>query len=146
MALDPESEKLLAELDPRLAKVLRLARDYTPFSWRVVQTARTIEQQRTYFREGKSKVNPDAYQSMGDLYAAAKHITGPGMPKSRAADLAIVGKEPYNEAALTYLAGIIRCIAQQLGLKVRWGGDFDRDGVLLETGTFKDLPHHEIDE
>lgn len=140
------SEDRLRSLDPRLVEVLREAIKVTPFDWGITQTSRTIEQQREYFKAGNSRVNPDAY--IGDLpglYKAAKHITGPGMPLSRAVDVFIAGKEPYHVPSLCYLAGVIRTIAEQKGIPVRWGGDFDRDGLLLEVGTFHDLPHFEID-
>jgi hypothetical protein len=145
-SLDPKSLELMTRLDDRLADVMREAAKATPFDWRVVQTDRTIAQQREYFRAGNSRVNPDAYTGrLDELYKAAKHITGPGMPKSRALDIALVGSEPYHVPSLCYLAGVVRAIAQARGLQVRWGGDFDRDGILLEQGTFQDLPHFEIE-
>jgi peptidoglycan L-alanyl-D-glutamate endopeptidase CwlK len=145
-SLDQKSLDLLRECDDRLAAMVREAALITPFDFRVVQTSRTIAQQREYFRAGTSRVNPDAYVGrLGDLYEAAKHVTGPGMPKSRAVDVALVGKEPYHVPSLCYLAGVMRTLAHGLNMKIRWGGDFDRDGLLLEPGTFHDLPHFEID-
>ena len=41
------------------------------------------------------------------------------------------------------MGGMIRDIAQQLGLKVRWGGDWDSDGDVKDNG-FDDLVHVEI--
>lgn len=144
MAFDPESAELLKRLDPKLAGILIHARERTPFNWRIVQTDRTIEQQREYFKAGRSKVNPDAYPDKADLYRAAKHIVGEGMPYSRAADVAIVGKEPYHIPSLCFLAGVVQSIAIGTGTKVRWGGNFNGDSLLLETGTFQDLPHFEL--
>ena len=143
MALDPDSLARLQQADPSLAKVLLLASSRTPFAWRIVEVARTIEKQREYFQAGRSKVNPDAYPDKNDLFRAAKHITGPGMPTSRAADVAIVGADPYHVPTLAYLAGVIRSCSVELGIPIRWGGDFDQDGKLLEPGTFHDLPHFE---
>lgn len=144
MALDVNSEGLLTQTDQRLASVLRLASERTPFAWRITQSARTIEQQREYFKGGKSKVNPDAYSTPAELYKAAKHITGPGMPLSRAVDVCIVGSDPYHVPSLCYLAGVIRSVAMEQGVKIRQGCDFDGDGKLMESGTFIDLPHHEL--
>ncbi len=143
---DANSAKLLEDLDPRLATILRLAHDETPFDWRIVQTKRTIEEQRALFHAvpPRTKVDPDAYDSLAALYRAAKHITGPGMPLSRAADVAIVGRDPYHIPSLTWIAATVALIAKQRGVDVRWGGDFDQDGLLLEPGTFHDLPHHEV--
>lgn len=140
------SEDLLRGLDPRLVQVMRKALERTPFDWRIVQTQRSIEQQRAYFAAGTSRINPDAY--IGDLprlYRDAKHVVGPGQLLARAVDVCLVGKDPYHIPSLCYLAGVVRCCAIELGVPVRWGGDFDRDGLLLEPGTFHDLPHFEID-
>lgn len=144
MSFDEKSIDMLTRLDPQLAVIMTNAKDSTPFDWRIVQTDRTIEQQREYFKAGRSKVNPDKYADPTELYKAAKHIVGPGMEFSRAVDVAIVGKDPYHVPTLCYLAGVVRRLSLGLGTPVRWGGDFDQDGLLLETGTFQDLPHFEL--
>ena len=41
------------------------------------------------------------------------------------------------------MAGHIQSIAIRLGYKIRWGGDWDRDGDLTDQ-TFMDLGHFEI--
>ena len=102
----------------------------------------------SYDKERESKVNPDAYANKEALYAAAKHVVGPGAPLSRAVDLFVPGQEggSYDKGALCYLAGVMEAAARSIDIKIRWGGDFDRDGVLLEKGTFHDLPHFELDQ
>lgn len=47
--------------------------------------------------------------------------------------------------ALGYIAGSLVQIAKQEGLTVRWGGDWDRDGDVLDQN-FDDLFHFEIVE
>jgi hypothetical protein len=42
-----------------------------------------------------------------------------------------------------FLAGAVKATAAQLGIKVRWGGDWDSDGNLKEN-TFNDLVHFEL--
>ena len=93
---DTTSELRLQKCDARLAGVLRKAQAETPYPFRIVQSNRTVEQQRAYFKAGRSKVNPDAYNNIAELYKKAKHITGPGMPFSRAVDVALVGPKPYD--------------------------------------------------
>jgi hypothetical protein len=41
------------------------------------------------------------------------------------------------------MGGMIRGIAKQLNVKVRWGGDWDSDGDVKDNG-FDDLVHVEI--
>ena len=144
----PKSLGELATVDALLRRVVIRARSWSRVPFEVSQGARTIEQQRQYFKEGKSKVNPDAYVSKEALYAAAKHVTGPGAPLSRAVDVFVPGQEggAYDKHALCYLAGVMEASARSMDIKIRWGGDFDRDGVLLEKGSFHDLPHFELDQ
>ncbi len=42
-----------------------------------------------------------------------------------------------------YLAGIVKGVASQMGIKVRWGGDWDSDNDLNDQ-SFMDLGHFEI--
>ena len=42
-----------------------------------------------------------------------------------------------------YFGGIVRGIAWELGIKVRWGGDWDSDNDLTDQ-SFNDLPHWEV--
>ena len=44
-----------------------------------------------------------------------------------------------------YFGGFVLGIASQMGLKIRWGGDWDRD-TEVKDNRFDDLPHFEIRE
>jgi len=46
-------------------------------------------------------------------------------------------------ARFYHFAGYVKCTAVQLGIKVRWGGDWDGDGDFSDQ-SFDDLPHWEI--
>lgn len=144
----PKSMAELAGTDPSLVKVVVRARSWSRVAFEVSQGPRTIAQQREYFAKGASKVNPDAYATPEALYRAAKHVVGPGAPLSRAVDLFVPGQPDgaYDKNALSYIAGVMESAAQSLGVVIRWGGDFDGDGILLEKGTFVDAPHFELDQ
>jgi peptidoglycan LD-endopeptidase CwlK len=144
MSFDAASLERLKTLDHRLVVIMEQAKARCPFDWRIVQTDRTIEQQAEYFATGRSKIDPAKYPNKADLYKAAKHIIGPGMPLSRAVDVAIVGSEPYHVPSLCFLAGVVRSMSIGMGTPVRWGADWDQDGKLIEPGTFVDLPHFEL--
>lgn len=145
---NPNSLDQIGTLDGSLAKVVLRARAWSRIDFQVSQGARTIEQQQAYFDAvpQRSKVNPRAYATKEALYAAAKHVVGPGCPLSRAVDLFVPGQPAggYDKNALCYLAGVMDAAAKSLGVRIRWGGDFDRDGILLEKGTFIDAPHFEL--
>lgn len=144
----PNSLDQIGTLEGSLAQVVLRARAWSRLDFQVSQGARTIEQQQAYFDAGRSKVNPKSYPTKEALYAAAKHVTGPGAPLSRAVDVFVPGQPAgaYDKNALSYLCGVFDAAAKSLGVKIRWGGDFDRDGVLVEAGTFQDLPHFELDQ
>ena len=42
-----------------------------------------------------------------------------------------------------YLAGFVKATAAHLGLRIRWGGDWDSDNDFSDQ-KFVDLPHYEI--
>lgn len=48
-----------------------------------------------------------------------------------------------DEVAFGYLAGIVAVVAADLGIKIRWGGDWDGDGDTLEHA-LRDLDHWEL--
>lgn len=66
---------------------------------------------------------------------------------SRAVDVAPYypdTKIRWNDAkGFIHFAGIVRGVAAGLGIKVRWGGDWDGDFDLLDN-SFNDLPHFEL--
>lgn len=133
-AFDAKSAAILAQCDQGLSAVMHMAANRFQHPFRIVQGPRTIEQQREYFLAGRSKVNPDKYATRAELYAKAKHITGPGMPLSRAVDVALVGKDPYNVERLKELADIVKQCAVLAQVSIRWGGDFT---------SIVDMPHFE---
>lgn len=114
---------------------MHMAIGRSKYPFRIVQSSRTIEQQRAYFQAGNSRVNPDAYRDLATLYRKAKHITGPGMPLSRAVDVCMLGPKPYDKEKLRELASLVKLCAEEARVKIRWGGDFT---------TIVDMPHFEI--
>lgn len=90
------------------------------------------EEQDEFYRTGRSKVK----------FPNSKHNSYPSL----AVDL-----QPYpypeNEhdlrAALGYIAGLSMMIAHKYGWKLRWGGDWDSDGSVVDNG-FDDLYHLEL--
>jgi len=48
-----------------------------------------------------------------------------------------------NRERFVYFAGIVKGIASQLNIQMRWGGDWDNDNQLRDQ-TWMDLPHYEL--
>lgn len=144
---DAMSRLQLSTCDPRLAFIMERALLVCPFTFHITQGSRTIKQQKAYFVAGTSKIDPDAYADLAALYKAAKHVTGPGMKFSRACDVHLSGQPGgnYDKNALCFIAGLVTAISKEMGVSIRWGADFDKDGKIAEAGTFIDMPHFEID-
>lgn len=128
-----KSLEKLNELDPRLQEVLKEAIKIIDFT--IVCGYRNEEDQKKAVAEGKSKVN----------FPNSKHNTSPSMAVDVAPYKPGVGIDWNDSKSFYYLAGIIMGIGLAKGIKLRYGGDFNRNG-LIDDDKFKDLPHIEIDE
>lgn len=126
-----KSEAQLATLHPDLQRVLREAIKYIDFT--VVEGHRGKEAQDAAYAKGYSKVR----------YPHGKHNSNP----SRAVD---VTPWPVDWSStqgqierLCYLAGHIRGIAFTMGIRLRWGGDWDQDDDMRDE-RFRDRYHLEL--
>ena len=101
---------------------------------------RSPEIQFMYFQQGKSKI--DGIQRKG------KHNYRPSMACDYFAF--IDGEASWDPEHITYLSGMFRAISEMYlhrGLikhRVRWGGNWDMDGIILIDQTFDDRPHIEL--
>ena len=91
----------------------------------IIEGVRSQERQDRLVAEGKSKTK------------FSKHITG------RAVDLAPYRINWEDRDRFHYMGGMLRGIAHQMGVKVRWGGDWDGDGETRDNN-FDDLVHIEL--
>lgn len=144
-AFSQTSSERLKTATPYLNKVFHRAIEITPIDFGIAQGGRTIEQQREYFRDGKSKINPDNYDPLV-LPLKAKHIITPEYSKSGAVDIyAYIPHKgaSWDKAHLCVIAGVILSIDKSMENKLRWGGNWDMDGEIISDQTFQDLPHFE---
>lgn len=58
---------------------------------------------------------------------------------------------PYVNGSLSwdgrhclYLAGIVTGVAEEMGIEIRWGGDWDMDREPITDQEFQDLVHYEM--
>lgn len=122
----------LSTADSRLQKIASVAIQVIDHS--VIKGHRGKEEQNAAFDSGNSKLRwPDG-----------KHN---GLP-SRALDIQVYPR-PESDQALResqlYLLGIYRGIGLQMGIRLRTGADWDRDGEITDN-SFDDFFHVEIDE
>lgn len=128
------SLKRLSTCDPRLSAVLLLAIDRSPIDFGIAEGHRSLERQKELFDEGKSKVD--------GVTRKGKHNYTP----SQAVDVYafINGRASWEGSSLLFIAGVIFSCASELGLRLRWGGNWDQDGEIVTDQKFQDFPHFEI--
>ena len=130
----------LAHCHPHLRKVAHGVIRVADVS--VISGLRTSEEQQALHADGKSKLDGVTKFSM--------HQGDPRLvPKNRvswAMDLMpwLPGVDVWQRADLFYIqAGIVLAVAERMGVPLRWGGDWDRDGQTWDQ-SFDDLPHFEL--
>ena len=135
----------LNTLHPLLKHIALQTLDRSPIDFCVVEGHRSIERQKQLFKEGKSQI--DGVSKKGN------HNYSP----SRAVDLC-----PWMENRMQWqdrelfclLAGAVIATAQpflagqqragRAGISLRWGGDWNMNGVPFRDQSFDDLPHFEL--
>ena len=85
--------------------------------------------QNKYFDEGKSKLK----------FPKGKHNDYP----SNAVDVVPYPVDWEDTDRMYYFAGFVKGIAHMMEIPIRWGGDWDDDTEVKDTG-LKDLPHFEL--
>ncbi len=90
---------------------------------------RREERQNVMFRTGKSKLK----------WPNSKHNQSPSL----AVDIAPYPIDWNDFREFDYLAGLVIGIGHQMGVEIRWGGDWNRNGALSDN-RFNDLPHFEL--
>ena len=91
----------------------------------IIEGLRTQERQDELVAKGASKTR------------YSKHIQG------KAVDLAPYPIDWEDRERFHYMGGMVRGLAEQLNVPVRWGGDWDSDGEIKDN-SFDDLVHVEI--
>lgn len=119
MSLDPRSLDKLQGVRPELANVIREAANRTQF--RVTEGLRSPERQKLLVAQKKSKT------------LNSRHISG------HAIDFIAIGADgvaTYDLEDMKRVAGVIKGVAVEQGVKIAWGGDWK--------GAW-DTPHIELD-
>ena len=117
------SRERLKGVDTRLINVLNELIKMMDVT--IIEGVRTKERQAELLKQGATKVK------------YSKHMEG------KAVDLSPYPIDWENRDGFYYMGGMIRGIAKQLGLKVRFGGDWNSDGDTKDNN-FDDLVHIEI--
>ena len=134
------SKVRLATCHKDIQVIMNTAISLSNVDFGIAEGERSLAKQLQYFNEGKSKI--DGVKKKG------KHNYSPSL----AADI-----YPYFENGakwdnehLSYLSGIIHAVSEilfntgKITHKIRWGGNWDMDGIILIDQSFDDRPHFEL--
>lgn len=146
------SLEALHSCDDRLIRVANAAiGGHIDFA--IIQGHRSKEEQARLVREGKSKTLESKHTHSPSLaFDFAPYIAGIGLLTGHDDNLAglctryhIKPEEAkaFVREQYTLVAGLLIGAGQALGVKLRWGGDWDCDGDLIEN-IFDDLGHVEL--
>jgi len=120
-----DSNLKLEKADKRLQQMCIKLIEKVDF--KVIETHRTKERQKQLLKEGKTKT------------LNSKHLFMP----SKAIDIAPYPIDWKDEKRFIEMGKMFLEIAKELGIKVRWGHDWDMDGDLYDQ-KFIDSPHFEL--
>lgn len=123
----PRSIKHLVTLDERLQKVLNEVIKYVDCS--IIEGHRSGERQNKLFEEGRTKVK----------YPYGRHNSNP----SRAVDVVPYPIDWDDRERFHLFAGFVIGIGQSMGIKLRWGGDWNMN-FEVDDNNFDDFPHFEL--
>lgn len=123
-----KSAKNLRQAHPELQRLFKKVLERVDCS--ILTGYRGERAQNSLFRQGKSKLQ----------FPNSNHNVRP----SKAVDVAPYPiPKDWDARQFYYFAGQVQTIADQMKIKVRWGGDWDGDGDVTDQ-TFNDLVHWEI--
>jgi peptidoglycan L-alanyl-D-glutamate endopeptidase CwlK len=116
---------MMRDVEPRLAAVMYEAKERAIIDFDVSCGHRSIEEQKKLFDNNRSLLDGTNHKSKHNYFPA------------KAVDIyAYKGKyADYSKEKMYYLSQIIKESAKDLGVKIRWGGDWK---------DFVDMPHYEL--
>ena len=94
----------------------------------IIEGNRDPARQQQLVEEGKSRT------------LNSKHLHNPSL----AVDVAPYPVNWSDTNRMRYFAGVVQGVALQMGIKIRWGGDWNQDTEVSDN-TFNDLVHYELD-
>lgn len=123
---------------PHLVMCVEAAMDKQIMDFSVREGVRSLERQKELFKSGASKtmnskhlIQPDGYGHAVDLYPYPIN-----MDKVNDGNWVEISR-------FGVLAGIMLSCARELGIKLKWGNDWNGDGQTLDH-SFHDAPHFEL--
>lgn len=135
--LGHRSRNRLAGVHPDLVRVVERAIELTPQDFAVLEGVRTPERQQELYAQGRTKPGPVVTWTLRSRHFA--DVDGYGY----AVDLVPYPVDWSDTSKFDAIAAAMFDAADELGVVLRWGADWDRDGNIRERGE-SDSPHFEL--
>lgn len=136
MSLSTRSLKNLAGVSPNLCKVVARAAELSAVGFDVIEGVRTKERQQQLYAQGRTTAGKIVTWTMN-----SNHFINQKTGYGHAVD--ILPKTGWNDLhGFDVVAHAMFQAASELGVKVRYGADWDMDGNYRERGE-TDSPHFE---
>lgn len=128
-----------------LQRIMKLAISRSRIDFGFSEGHRSIKRQKELYNSGHSMIE--------GTHKKGKHNYNPSLAADIYVyhpDLLTRRKLAYDKCSLCYIAGVIICCTKDLlergeiNHQICWGGNWDRDGVILQDQSFDDLPHFEL--
>lgn len=135
------SAQRLSTMDERLQKVFSLALKRSKVDFGIAEGHRPVSRQQELYALGRTKPGSIVTRVDG-VNRKSMHNYKPSL----AGDIYawVNNKASWDAKHLCYLAGVITSAADELGISIRWGGNWDGDGEIISDQKFMDLPHFEL--
>jgi len=122
-----KSKERLSSCDERLQDVFNEVINYVDCS--ILEGHRSKERQNKLYDENRTKVK----------YPNGRHNSSP----SKAVDVTPYPVDWEDRERQTLFAGFVLGLARNMGIRLRWGGDWDMDFQVMDN-RFDDFPHFEV--
>ena len=136
-ALGPKSRERLTGVHPKLVAVVERAIALTAQDFMVLEGVRTPARQRELYAQGRTKPGQKVTWTL-----TSNHFVNAKTGFGHAVDL-VPFPIDWSHSKLDVVSKAMFAAAKELGVELRWGADWDRDGKPREKGE-SDSPHFEI--
>jgi len=136
--LGTQSRARLHGVHGDLTRVVFRAIEISDQDFMVLEGVRTPERQRQLYAQGRTKPGNKVTWTLN-----SNHFINPKTGKGHAVDLVPYPVDWNDLAKFDAINDAMQTAAKELGVKLRWGADWDRDGKPRERGE-SDSPHWEI--
>jgi peptidoglycan LD-endopeptidase CwlK len=136
-SLGAKSRERLQGVHPRLVSVVERAIELTAQDFMVLEGVRTPARQKELYSQGRTKPGQKVTWTLN-----SNHFLNSATGYGHAVDL-VPFPVDWSHAKLNVVSKAMFAAAKELGVELRWGADWDRDGKPREKGE-TDSPHFEL--